>query len=376
MFGIGLLVAVTLMQAYVFVRAASVPIVARRVSRGVLVGVAAALWSLFVLARFVGHDGSGPFPAALELAGMDWMALLFLASVCLLATDVMTGFGFLVPRLAPRLRGWALLAGVGLSAFAVVQALRPPAVRSYEVPMAGLPQEADGTVVVALSDLHLGTLIGERWLAARVEQVEAQKPDLVVLLGDLVEGHGRPAGDFLAGFRRLSAPLGVWAVTGNHESHGSGAVNLKALGEAGVTVLHDRWVEVRPGLVLAGVDDLTSRHRSGKEGASIRKALDGRPPGATLLLSHTPWQAEVAAREGAELMLCGHTHGGQIWPFNYLVALSYPMVGGRYEVAGMTVLVSRGAGTWGPRMRLWRRGEILRVTLRRAGGVTGSSIRY
>jgi predicted MPP superfamily phosphohydrolase len=82
-----------------------------------------------------------------------------------------------------------------------------------------------------------------------------------------------------------------------------------------------------------------------------------------VLLSHTPWQADRAARAGAELMLSGHTHGGQIWPFGYLVQTAYPLLAGRYDVDGMPMIVSRGTGTWGPRMRLWHRSEILRVTL-------------
>jgi predicted MPP superfamily phosphohydrolase len=116
---------------------------------------------------------------------------------------------------------------------------------------------------------------------------------------------------------------------------------------------------------LAGVDDLTSSRRSGGAVDHVSKALADRPPGATVLLSHTPWQYEEAARAGVGLMLSGHTHGGQIWPFGYLVRLFYPLLAGRYEVADMPVIVSRGTGTWGPRMRLWHRGEILRVTLRR-----------
>ena len=97
------------------------------------------------------------------------------------------------------------------------------------------------------------------------------------------------------------------------------------------------------------------------------KALSGRPPGATVFLSHTPWETEKAAGAGAGLMLSGHTHGGQIWPFSYMVRLRYPLLGGRYDVNGMTVIVCRGTGTWGPRMRLWRPGEILRITLRSPG---------
>ena len=134
--------------------------------------------------------------------------------------------------------------------------------------------------------------------------------------------------------------------------------------EAGFQVLRDRWAEVRPGFVVAGVDDLTRRRRSGRLGDPVTEALSGRPPGATILLSHTPWKAEQAADAGVGLMLSGHTHGGQIWPFSYLTRLIYPLLGGRYNVNGMTVIVCRGTGTWGPRMRLWRPGEILRVTLR------------
>lgn len=100
------------------------------------------------------------------------------------------------------------------------------------------------------------------------------------------------------------------------------------------------------------------------KGNLIGQALVGRPSGATVFLSHTPWKADAAASAGAGLMLSGHTHAGQVWPFGYLVRLRYPLLEGRYEVNGMPIIVSRGMGTWGPRMRLWRPNEILRITLR------------
>jgi predicted MPP superfamily phosphohydrolase len=361
-----LVTAGTLLQVYVFWRAASVPAIARRVPRLALIGLGVVLWASLFLSFHLGHNGSGVLSQALEMFGMTWLAVLFLAFVALLTVDVVAGFGFLLPRLAPRLRGWALLAAAVLSVFALVQGIRPPVVRDYEVRLAGLPPEMDGTVIVAVSDLHLGSLLGERWLAARVAQVQALRPDLVIVLGDLLEGHGGPEGDLRADLRRLSAPLGVWAVTGNHESHGGRGASARLLEETGFQVLHDRWAEVRPGFILAGVDDLTSRRRSGQGGDPVGQALARRPAGATILLSHTPWEAERAAAAGAGLMLCGHTHGGQIWPFDYLVSTVYPLLGGRYEVDGMPVIVCRGTGTWGPRMRLWRPSEILRVRLHAA----------
>jgi len=245
---------------------------------------------------------------------------------------------------------------------AASEAYRSPAILQI---LSGLPDAMDGTVLVALSDMHLGSQLGERWLAARIAQVKAQQPDLVVLLGDIFEGHGPPEDQLIATLKQLSAPYGIWAVPGNHEFHGGGKMSL--FEEASFKLLSNGWAEVRPGFVLAGVDDLTARRRNGQGGDPISQALVGRPHGATILLSHTPWQAERVAKAGAGLMLCGHTHGGQIWPFDYLVRSRYPLLEGRYEVDGMTVIVCRGTGTWGPHMRLWRPSEILRVTLRGKG---------
>ncbi len=353
------------MHIYVFWRVASVVVVERYVSRRILIGTGLILWTTFFLGRVYGHHTTGPLAKALEFLGMNWMAVIFLLFVPLLAMDLVTGFGFLVPRLAVRLRSTALVAGAVLSVVALVQGLRPPVVENYEVYLPGLAHELDGTVLVAMSDLHLGTLIGERWLEARVAQVQEQQPDLVVLLGDLFEGHDKPQGELLTALRLLSAPLGVWVVPGNHEFHHRHDRSTSLIEEAGFRLLSNSWAEVRPGLVMAGVDDLTALRRSGKGGDPISKPLAGRPPGATILLSHTPWQAEKAAKAGVGLMLSGHTHGGQIWPFDYLVKRVYPLLEGRYKVDGMTVIVCRGTGTWGPRMRLWRPSEILRLKLRR-----------
>jgi predicted MPP superfamily phosphohydrolase len=363
MFGTVLTFAAALLHVYVFWRAASVPAVVRRVGRRWIWAAGGLLLAGFALTRFRGHGGTGIWPQGLELASMSWLAALFLAAVCLLVVDLVTGFGFLLPRLAPRLRGWALAAGAALTVLALVQGLRPPVVEPYDVRLPGLPRELDGTVIVALSDLHVGSILGVPWLEARVEQVAAENPDLVVLLGDILEGHGEPKADIFPALGRLRAPMGVWAVLGNHEYHG-GDGDTAVFDGAAIRVMRDEWAEVRPGLVLAGVDDLTNGRRNGTDGRSIEKALADRPPGGTVLLSHTPWQAEKAAASGAGLMLSGHTHGGQIWPFGYLVARRYPLLDGRYDVDGMTVLVCRGTGTWGPRMRLWHPGAILRVTLR------------
>ena len=364
MFGIVLLTAITAMQGYVFWRAGSLPLFGRRLPRRAMFGSGVLLWALFVAGRWLRHSEAGTFGAALERFAMNWLGVVFLCALCLLAVELGTGFGFLVRRGTPRLRGLGLLAGAILSTVALVQGTRLPVVESHEVTLPGLPRALDGTVLVAISDTHLGAVLGGEWLERLAERIHAEDPDLLVLVGDVFEGHGVDSKSLGPALRRLRARLGVFAVPGNHDFHGGSGGDLPLLVEAGHQVLRNRWVEVSPGLALVGADDLTRARRHGGRDDLIARALAGRPEGAAILLSHTPWSAERAAAAGAGLMLSGHTHAGQIWPFGHLVALRYPLVDGRYSVDGMTVLVSRGAGTWGPRMRLWSPGQILRITLR------------
>ena len=210
-------------------------------------------------------------------------------------------------------------------------------------------------------------MVESRWLNARIDQVMALKPDLVVLVGDLFEREADPA-ELIPVMGRLSAPLGVWAVRGNHDSPRTGRRDVagEILAGAGVRLLSNQWEMLTDGLVIAGIDDLTTsrRHTPGKGEADLARALADRPAGATLLLSHTPWLTDRAAAAGVDLMISGHTHNGQIWPFTYIVRSRYPFVAGAYDIDGMTLIVNRGTGTWGPRMRLWAPGEISFITLR------------
>jgi hypothetical protein len=225
--------------------------------------------------------------------------------------------------------------------------------------------------LLQISDLHLGNLLGRRWLKHLIDRVNGMKPDIVVIAGDLVDGNVGRVEPLRQVLQELHAPLGVWAVTGNHEFYAGVERSVRLLEGAGFKVLRDRHELAAPGLVMAGVDDLTARRQFGSEDHAIGKALANRPQGATILLSHSPWQPEKAAVAGSGLMLSGHTHNGQVWPFNYFVRMRYPLLSGRYEVNGMTAIVCRGTGTWGPRMRLWQPSEMVRIKLK-AGKVSTS----
>lgn len=351
-------------NAYIAWRVSSVPWVARHVPAWALSAVTLLLATSYVLARMLYAKGPRGAGLPFEILGATWIGVAFYLLLFLLLVDLVTGFGFFAPRLAPSLRGGALVFGAIVSLAALLNGLRPPAVREYEVVLKGLPAGRDGTRIALLSDLHLGSLVGESWLEARLAQVEAMRPDVIVLVGDIVEGDGRDDVRLVSILGRFSAPLGVFAVTGNHEYYGGVEPAVASLKRAGFRVLRDEWVEPVPGLVLAGVDDLTARWRFGHLVDHVDAALKGIPPGrGVVLLSHSPLQAGRAAKDGAGLMLSGHTHDGQIWPFGFISRVRYPLHAGRYEVGGMTAIVCRGTGTWGPRMRLFHRSEIVLVTL-------------
>ncbi len=246
----------TLLHGYVWWRLGSLPWLRDQLSPVQLWTVGGALWLLYLAGALFGHNSREGIGHWLDSFTLNWLAVLFLTASCLLAVDLLSGFGWWWTRHLTVLRSGALAVAALLVAVALVQGLRAPVVTRYEVSLRGLPRALDGTRVVALSDLHLGAQLGPRWLAARVTQVQALQPDLIVLVGDLFEGHGPPDPALAQVLRGLSAPLGVYAVTGNHEFYGdAGALALTK--DAGIRWLNDRWVALRPGLTLAGIDDLS-----------------------------------------------------------------------------------------------------------------------
>lgn len=332
----------------------------------ILVLCFALLWLAYPLARVLERRGHTAIAHPIEWIGAAWLGVLFLLIVCLLIADLLTGFGGWAPRLAPTARTLAVIGGLGLSVIALVQGTRAPVVEKVTIVSPKLPATHDGLRLVQISDLHVGALLNSHWLQRVAAQVGALAPDAVLITGDLVDGNARRVAEVLPELRAFTAPLGVWAVSGNHEYYAGLEASVEVLRQAGFRVLRDEWAELCPGVVVAGVDDLTARRQFGDTGDPIPAALAGRPAGLTVFLSHTPWRTEEAAAAGVDLMLSGHTHAGQIWPFGYLTALQYPYLEGRYAVANMTLYVSRGTGTWGPRMRLPRPAEITVFTLRSA----------
>lgn len=300
-----------------------------------------------------------------------WMGFLFLSLTLLAFSD---GLLFLLGAAVPEIGDKGLLVGgARVRAFAVVgisvtaclfglrNALQPPRGRRVEHRLRGWPRELDGFRIVQISDIHIGPILGRDFAEHLVARCNALDPDLIAVTGDLVDGGVKQLADEVAPFMALRARHGVFFVTGNHDYFSGVEEWVNAARGLGMRVLRNERVTIQRGSAafeLAGVDD----HRGGFVDGSredLPRAFEGRDPGRVLvLLAHDPATFKRASEMGVDLQLSGHTHGGQIWPFIYLVRLVTPFVAGRYRRNGAQLYVSRGTGFWGPPMRLFAPAEI------------------
>jgi uncharacterized protein len=269
-------------------------------------------------------------------------------------------------------RGLAVTAGavaLGTAGTGAYLANSAPAVRRVPVTIQGLDPALDGLRIVTFSDGHLSSMYGGRRFERLVETVNAQRPDVVAIVGDLVDGEVDDLRGEAAPLADLVSEQGVFFVTGNHEYFVDTNAWLRHLPTLGVEVLRNERVPLRRGgasVDLAGIDDRTAE-RSGLagHGADLDAALDGRDDAVPLvLLAHQPVMVERARAAGVDLQLSGHTHGGQLWPFDYAILLDQPAVQGLSRVGDTQLFVTAGAGFWGPPMRIGARPEVAVIELR------------
>jgi predicted MPP superfamily phosphohydrolase len=324
--------------------------------------------------------GSGQ---VLKFTAFLWMGLMFLLLVLLLVSDGVRLVSIAGAKalsqpalledpqrrvLLARLLGAGIVAGtLLLGAVGMHRALGRPVVLRARIPLRRLPRALDGTTIVQLSDLHIGPTLGRDWVEDLVARVNALSPDLVAITGDLVDGSVPHLRDTVAPLAALRARYGVYFVTGNHEYYSGAEAWVRELSRLGIRVLRNERVRIGSedaSFDLAGVDDFRARGLARGHGADLPRALAGVDAQRELvLLAHQPKQVFEAARLGVGLQLSGHTHGGQIWPFRYLVRLQQPFLAGLERVENTFLYVSQGTGFWGPPMRVGTVSEISHITL-------------
>jgi uncharacterized protein len=258
---------------------------------------------------------------------------------------------------------------VGTAATGAYLANGAPVVRRVPITLQGLDPALEGLRIVTFSDAHLSATYGGRRFERVVEMVNQQRPDVVAIVGDLVDGEVDDLREDVAPLADLVSEQGVYFVTGNHEYFVDTRAWLRHLPTLGIDVLRNERVPVRRGaatLDLAGIDDRTAASSGVPgHGANLDAALDGRDDATPLvLLAHQPVMVDQARAAGVDLQLSGHTHGGQLWPFDYAIRLDQPAVEGLSRHGRTQLYVTSGAGYWGPPMRIGARPEITVVELR------------
>jgi predicted MPP superfamily phosphohydrolase len=354
------------------VRDTALPAPWRQLATGLLCALGLSIPATMILWR-----SHSPLRNLLAWPAFVWMGMMLILMLVVFGADVVrmlvhVGGGARDPErrllLQRTLGAAAATLSAGLGAWALREGTRRVAVREVEVTLPRLPRALDRFTIVQLTDIHVGgQTIHRHFIEEMVATTNALSPDVVAITGDLVDGSVDELRDQVAPLAGLRARQGVYFVTGNHEYYAGVAEWMAHLPTLGMHVLRNERVAVGDGthsFDLAGIDDYSARGFPG-HGPDLARAVDGRDPARELvLLAHQPRANYEASAHGVGLQLSGHTHGGQIWPWNFAVRLQQPYVAGLARHKATQLYVSRGTGYWGPPMRLGAPAEITRIKLR------------
>ncbi|MER7712494.1 metallophosphoesterase [Streptomyces werraensis] len=257
--------------------------------------------------------------------------------------------------------GAAAAAAVGTVGYGTYGVLRGPKVKRVTVPLAKLPRAAHGYRIAVVSDIHLGPVLGRGFAQKVVDTINSTQPDLIAVVGDLVDGSVQDLGPAAAPLAQLTARHGSFFVTGNHEYFSGAEQWVEEVRRLGLNPLENARTEL-PHFDLAGVNDVAGEDEG--QGPDFARALGDRDRArACVLLAHQPVQIHEAVDHGVDLQLSGHTHGGQLWPGNLIARGANPTVAGLDRYGDTQLYVSRGAGAWGPPTRVGAPSDITVIEL-------------
>ena len=345
---------------------------------GIATGVIVSLGAVTTLGPVLSRVSPRAVSLPISWIGYVWMGVVFFLFLLLLGGDVVRLVSWLVSRgqevdpdrrvFLSRVLGIGAAAGaLGLGGASLWSALTPVAVKHVPLRLSRFPSGLGAYKIVQLTDLHVGPTLGKAWLEDIVRRTNALDPDLIAITGDLVDGSVADLAAHVAPLGDLRARDGVFFVTGNHEYYSGVEAWLDHIRTLGVRVLRNERVPIRAadGFDLAGVDDYTAEGMADGHGMDIRRAMHGRDSErAVVMLAHQPKAVELASQHDVDLMLSGHTHGGQIFPWGHAVRLQQPYVAGLFDHGPTKLYVSCGTGYWGPPMRLGSPAEITLLELR------------
>ncbi len=327
----------------------------------------------YVLGRFIERVSLSPFTDFLVWVGSFWLAAMLYFFIIVLVIDIV--------RLSDLLLNWfpsyfstrqfksILLFGVTGFVFLVIiighiNAVNP-VIRRVNFDIEKNANGLKELKLAMISDIHLGTVIGPRRLTRLVSEIEKLKPDLILLVGDVVDEDLQPVLRHNLGetLKRLKAPMGVYAITGNHEYIGGVTQAVNYLEEHNIKFLRDSAVKINNSFYLVGREDRSKSYRGKrKDITEILNGYDINLP--VIMMDHQPFELEQVVNANVDVQFSGHTHHGQLWPLNYITQAIYEISMGYKKKGNTHFYVSNGYGSWGPPVRIGNRPEIVYATIR------------
>jgi uncharacterized protein len=364
-----------LINYYMFIRGwQSLPAGSR--IRSIYLGVFIFLSLSYIAGRVLERFWLGQPTSFLLWAGSFWLGAMIYIILILILIDFVRLLNLAVPVIP---NGWMSNPGntkmiLFIGTITVVSVITIaahvntwfPKTTTLELELDGKNSHMRSLRIVMVSDIHLGSLTPKNRIEKMVRKINSLDPEIILTAGDVLDEDVGPViyRDLGSALKQLEAPLGVYGVTGNHEYIGGVREAANYLTSHGIFLIRDSVIKINNSFYLAGREDRSIDTFSEKKRKSVEELLsfatDDLP---VILLDHQPYSLEKSAAAGADLQLSGHTHHGQLWPFNFITRAIYTISRGYGEIDGMKVYVSNGIGTWGPPMRLGSRPEIVVINV-------------
>jgi hypothetical protein len=331
----------------------------------------------YIAGRFLERVSLNWFSSALVMLGSFWLAAMIYFLLFAFAIDILRLANFIVPffpssfAVNPERTKETIALVVMVIVSMIVLAgyinARTPRIKTLALTIPKNSRAMKSLNVVVASDIHLGTIVCKSKLERIVERINALNPDIVLLPGDVVDEDIGPVirnnlGETL---RKIQSKFGVVAITGNHEYIGGVEPACKYLVEHGITMLRDSSIKIDNSLIIVGREDVSIHGFAGKNRKPLRELMSGIDKSyPIILMDHQPFHLEEAEANGVDLQLSGHTHHGQLWPFNFISKKVYELSWGYKKKGNTHYYVSCGVGTWGPPVRTGNNPEIVNLKLK------------
>jgi len=332
--------------------------------RLIVATVIAVLFFNIVLASFLVHRRDNVLTRAYYIFSGVWIG--FFINLCLMSVLVVIlkfggqFFNLVVPTTYLKIIFWS--GGILLSIWGIYRALVPK-VTTYEIVIKGLPASWHNRVVVQLSDVHLGPVYRKKFFYRLIDKINSLKPEAVFITGDLFDGMEADFSWMNHPFKKLKAPRGIYYSFGNHDLYLGFNKTVSLLSGNPVKILDNKLVNIS-GLQVIGIN--YSFDSSFNLEKAILRQVGYKPERPSILLFHEPKNISLAKKVDINLQLSGHTHDGQLWPFNYIVKWAHKNFSyGLFQDGNFSLVISSGAGTWGPPMRTAARAEIVKIILKK-----------